>query len=627
MAHADGAGPALPERAGVASQVSVERSSVAYRDPDVGLLLRAGIDATSVTEALPLAREWGVPVHAVLLALGWVDDDSYVDALASSLGPGVATWRGGSYRRETSVVIEATSQTPSEIAARVRAVIAGGTRVVLVPARRIQQIERVSERRARLIEAANGLRRRAPMLSAGLAVPDWQVSVVVAVVGTFIGGLFVAPGLVVTAACAALALPFFCIVALRVMALAAMLIGGNRDVEPVGRIADRDLPSYAVLVPLYREVDVLPALVAALQRLDYPAAKLDIVLVLEASDIESQAAVEFIQLPPNMRVIVVPDALPRTKPKALNFALGYAKGDMVVVYDAEDIPEPDQLRRAVALMRQSPRPVGCVQARLNIDNADEGWLARQFALEYTALFDALLPALSRFGIPVPLGGTSNHFPRAVLEQAGGWDPFNVTEDAELGIRLARRRLAVLVLASTTWEEAPVAFGVWLRQRTRWIKGWMQTWLVHMRDPIRVSRELGPAGFVGLQVLMGGLVLSALMHPIFYVLVGLELLRERPFAAPDGGIGQIMWLIAAFNLAAGYLTGIALGVAASLRRGLVWQSVCALAMPVYWLLISVAAYRALLQLIREPHLWEKTSHGSRRRIVGRRSSSSPSQTPA
>ena len=229
----------------------------------------------------------------------------------------------------------------------------------------------------------------------------------------------------------------------------------------------------------------------------------------------------------------------------------------------------------------------------------------------------MLPALSRLGIPVPLGGTSNHFPRAVIEAVGGWDPFNVTEDAELGIRLARRRLAVLVLDSTTWEEAPIAAGVWLRQRTRWIKGWMQTWLVQMRDPLACSRELGFGGFIGLQALMGGLVLSALVHPLFYLLAAAEFLREAPFQRPDDGLGQAVWMIAAFNLAAGYLSAMALGAVAALRRGRYREALAVPAMPLYWLAISVAAYRALAQLAYAPHLWEKTAHGSTRRNAGAR----------
>lgn len=188
---------------------------------------------------------------------------------------------------------------------------------------------------------------------------------------------------------------------------------------------------------------------------------------------ETQHALRHAALDPHMQVLVVPEGEPRTKPRATQYALQFAQGDYVVVYDAEDAPEPDQLRRALAALRAGGKHMGCLQAQLNIYNSDASWFTRQFTVEYTALFDCILPALERLQLPVPLGGTSNHFPRAVLDAVGGWDPYNVTEDADLGIRLARQAWHVGVLPSTTWEEAPPTFRVWKGQRTRWLKGWMQ----------------------------------------------------------------------------------------------------------------------------------------------------------
>jgi cellulose synthase/poly-beta-1,6-N-acetylglucosamine synthase-like glycosyltransferase len=314
-----------------------------------------------------------------------------------------------------------------------------------------------------------------------------------------------------------------------------------------------------------------------------------------------------------MRVVVVPDGAPRTKPRALNFALGQATGDYVVVYDAEDVPDGDQLRRALARLRVSPE-LGCVQARLNVYNAGESWLTRQFAIEYTALFDCLLPALERLRLPVPLGGTSNHFPRKVLEEVGGWDPYNVTEDADLGIRLARGGWRVEVLASTTWEEAPVTLKTWLGQRKRWLKGWMQTYLVHMRQPRRLLRELGGRSFLGLQVLMGGLLLSALVHPWYYVLAALDAAYDILAVSGETAAGRLLWWLGLFNLVTGYVTGVALGGMATTLRG--WRGLAthALLMPAYWLLISYAAYEALWQFVTAPYYWEKTEHSARRHAI-------------
>jgi cellulose synthase/poly-beta-1,6-N-acetylglucosamine synthase-like glycosyltransferase len=307
--------------------------------------------------------------------------------------------------------------------------------------------------------------------------------------------------------------------------------------------------------------------------------------------------------------VIVPERPPYTKPKALNYALQLARGAFIVVYDAEDRPQPDQLRRALEVFRRNPPQLGCVQARLNIYNAGDSWLTRQLTVEYSALFDAILPALARLRLPVPLGGTSNHFRRETLDAVGGWDPFNVTEDADLGFRLARRGWRTKVLDSTTWEEAPVGFRSWFRQRTRWLKGWIQTYLVHTRRPLRLFGELGIRGALGFHTVMGGLVLSALVHPLLYVLLAWQVASGRLLAsAGTPPLAATLWTVAWINLAAGYLVSIGVGAISALRRGQPSLALSALMMPLCWLLVSAAAYRALYQLATAPYLWEKTEHG-------------------
>jgi cellulose synthase/poly-beta-1,6-N-acetylglucosamine synthase-like glycosyltransferase len=374
------------------------------------------------------------------------------------------------------------------------------------------------------------------------------------------------------------------------------------------RLPQGPLPFYTILVPLFREAKVLPGLVQSLDALVYPKARLEILLVLEAVDAEMQAAVLAMRLPGNFRTILVPSGAPQTKPKALNYALPFTRGEYVVVYDAEDRPEPDQLLRALTVFRHGPANLGCVQAQLNIYNPRASWLTRQFTIEYSALFDAVLPALARLGLPVPLGGTSNHFRRETLLACGGWDPFNVTEDADLGFRIARCGWRTAILASTTWEEAPAALGPWIRQRTRWLKGWMQTYLVHTREPGRLNAELGLRGALGLHVVMGALLLSALVHPLFYLLFAYHALAGDLLAPAETAAGTVLWGMACINLAAGYLSAILVGILSVWRRGRRDLARSALGMPVAWLLMSVAAYRALTQLIRDPYLWEKTEHG-------------------
>ncbi len=142
-------------------------------------------------------------------------------------------------------------------------------------------------------------------------------------------------------------------------------------------------------------------------------------------------------LPPHFEVIVVPQGSPQTKPRALNYALQFCRGSLLTIYDAEDIPEPNQLREVARKFSGAGEKLACLQAQLSFYNPNENWLTRQFTAEYATLFGLILPALAAHNLPLPLGGTSNHFRTRNLRQIGGWDPYNVTEDADLGLRLAR----------------------------------------------------------------------------------------------------------------------------------------------------------------------------------------------
>ena len=342
-----------------------------------------------------------------------------------------------------------------------------------------------------LDEAVHGLATRHPELSAATRLWGWQKAALAGLVLGVGGGTLLAPETTLAVLFAVMAVPFLCVVVLRSAALWNLFAPPAPAVEPPPvRIDAELLPLYSVLVPLYREASVIPHLVAALTAIDYPAARLEILLVIESIDADTQTALRAAALPRHMRVFVVPDGDPRTKPRAIQYALQFAHGDYVVVYDAEDVPEPDQLRRALAALMAEPGRLGCLQARLNIYNSRASWLTRQFTIEYTALFDCILPTLERFELPVPLGGTSNHFRRDVLDAVGGWDPYNVTEDADLGIRLARAGWHVGILGSTTWEEAPPTFRIWLGQRKRWHTHPLGQTLIITAGCGRVQREHG-----------------------------------------------------------------------------------------------------------------------------------------
>jgi cellulose synthase/poly-beta-1,6-N-acetylglucosamine synthase-like glycosyltransferase len=392
-----------------------------------------------------------------------------------------------------------------------------------------------------------------------------------------------------------------------------VLAGGGRSTDKDEAVAiaaralrDEDLPVFTVLVPMFREPETLPALAQALRNLDYPLGKLDIKLVLEAGDHETIEVARTLGLEGVFEVIRVPPSMPQTKPKACNFALRFARGEYLVVYDAEDRPEPDQLRKVVATFRMASPDVACLQCRLNYYNARENWLTRMFTLDYSLWFDQLLPGLERLNVPIPLGGTSNHFKIDVLRDLHAWDPFNVTEDADLGIRLTQKGYRVAVVDSTTYEEASCDAGNWIRQRSRWIKGYMQTFLVHVRRPMHLVRTTGVLGLLGFVFFIGGTVLSGLLNPVFWLLYVVWLIAFT--TGFDPVFPQILLFLSLFNLLAGNGGFAYLSMLAPIQRG--WLDLIPYSLTVfgYWVLISVAAYKALWQLVRNPFYWEKTRHG-------------------
>jgi cellulose synthase/poly-beta-1,6-N-acetylglucosamine synthase-like glycosyltransferase len=370
--------------------------------------------------------------------------------------------------------------------------------------------------------------------------------------------------------------------------------------------ADRELPIYTIICALYREAAVVRELVGAIRALDYPPEKLDVKFVLEPDDQETRRVLLDLNLGPPFEIILAPPIGPRTKPKALNVALPLARGAYTVVFDAEDKPEPDQLRRALDAFREGGKRLACVQGSLAIDNTADNWLTGMFTANYAGHFDVLLRGLAALGLPFPLGGSSNHFRTAVLRKVGGWDPYNVTEDADLGIRLYRLGYRSAAIASTTYEEAPARFVPWLRQRTRWYKGWMQTWLVHMRQPGRLFRELTPAGAIAFQIFFAANMVSALIHPLFMTGLGVTLYElPKPWAKT---VMENAAPIFVTSLLSGYASTIVLDLIGLGRRGLLGSAWVLVLTPLHWLLLSLAAWRALFQLIYDPQRWEKTEHG-------------------
>ena len=390
--------------------------------------------------------------------------------------------------------------------------------------------------------------------------------------------------------------------------LAALFAGGARGTphgapRPPRRAA---LPMISLLVPLYREANMIEALVAALSRLDYPRDRVEVRLLLEEGDRETREAVEAAALPRWIRPLVVPEGRPRTKPRALNHALDFCRGDIVGILDAEDRPDPDQLRAVVHALETAGPRTACVQCQLSYYNARQNWISRCFQMEYAIWFEVLLPGFRALGLPIPLGGTSVYFRREVVAALGGWDAHNVTEDADLGMRLARAGYEVAVLRSVTEEEATCRLTRWVRQRSRWLKGYILTWLSHMRSPRRLWRELGARGFVGLNLLFVGAATAYLAMPLFWAAVILWAVE----GAPAWRVWLPDWVVlpALLSMAVGQAVMLACATLAMMRRGAPGLLFWVPTLPLYWTLGAIAAWKAVIELFAAPFYWDKTPHG-------------------
>jgi cellulose synthase/poly-beta-1,6-N-acetylglucosamine synthase-like glycosyltransferase len=402
--------------------------------------------------------------------------------------------------------------------------------------------------------------------------------------------------------------------ALWLLFLASILMRGlasvaNPDEKRPRMLSDDELPIYTVVAPLYREAAVVRQLVDALDALDYPKSKLDIKLVVERHDPATLTRLAALDLPARYEVIVAPPGAPSTKPRALNIALAEARGELLVVYDAEDIPGRDQLRLAASHFA-SKRAIDCLQARLRVRNPGDCWLSCLFSLEYAVLFDLINPGLCALGLPIALGGTSNHFRVSALVDVGGWDEWNVAEDADLGIRLSRYGYRIGTLDSDTSEEAPNEFGNWFRQRVRWQKGWLQTCIVHARDPIGYWRDFGALRACAAIILIVGAMVSALLWPPFALDTLWRAFGPGAALLPRSreAVDLFVYLLACAGM--GTVVGPAVVVARQRRLKVGVRSFALL--PLYYGLVTLAAWTAVVDLIVRPHFWAKTEHGRVRR---------------
>jgi glycosyltransferase XagB len=552
-----------------------------------------------------MTRDPGIPSHERLageLGLGWRDRGMVA---ADGVDVELARVAGIAALDESKCGFRiAISPSVSVLRATAAYDLRDRTDIVVMPVAAFRAMLREHVGAAIADRAAHDLERQHPGQSAAGGMSARQRIVCLAAVVLF-GVLLFSHLQAALILLVLLTIPVFA--ALLVLRLGAVIEGWEPSVVPALPLPDAQLPTYTVLVPLHREAGILDQLLTALTALDYPPGRLDIKILVEHSDDATRGALATRRLPEHVEVVVAPPGAPQTKPRALNIGLLEARGSLLTIYDAEDRPDPRQLRLAANLFARHRPEVACLQGRLAIDNADDSLLTRMFALEYAALFDVINTGLIRASAPVLLGGTSNHFRTDVLRGIGGWDAWNVTEDADLSFRLLRSGYRISDLPSATLEEAPVTLKPWFNQRVRWMKGFFQTMVTHTRHPRTLISELGVRNALVLLSLCGGTLLSAWSYPLFLVATVVTLILQGLPQADTLAHAAIIgvWFTMFGGGLIALLAPVVLGALHRGLRDLLWFLPL---LPIYCLLVSGAAFMAVVEYIRAPSRWNKTDHG-------------------
>jgi cellulose synthase/poly-beta-1,6-N-acetylglucosamine synthase-like glycosyltransferase len=589
---------------------------------EIAFLAGYGVPLACLAKAASLAKTQGTSADQALLANGLVKEHLFYECLAHHLGLAFAhelldVTVGANYAQAIEAGLVAISRPAGTLwltAPKGGALIpllrqrqdgmALPQRLVLTTPSNLSRSVRQAARSRIAAQASFGLLSTNADFSAMAGANRLQRCLVGLTVGLLALTLYLAPRQASGLWMIAVDLLFFAAVLFRLFVSSVALGVGRRC---VASLKDHELPVYTIIVALYKEARVGRRLVAMLDRIDYPRAKLDIKLVIEEEDHATRGVLESLSLSPIYEIIVAPPGQPRTKPRALNVALPLARGEFIAVFDAEDSPDPAQLRLAAAQFAASSESVACLQARLAIDNVSDSWLTRLFAIEYATLFHLQNAGLAALDLPLPVGGSSNHFRTSVLRDVHGWDAWNVTEDADIGFRLARFGYSIEMLESVTHEEAPLSLHAWMKQRRRWFKGWLQTFITVSRNPCQLICELGPmrAGTIGL------LFLSLVFGPLLWIPTSLltiyRIVGPAPFvpATLSGVCVATLWTsVMLYGLGSIFWHALLGMKRQKLLR--LWPSLVLL-LP-YYCLHSLAAWLAAYDLIRRPFHWHKTEHG-------------------
>ena len=541
-----------------------------------------------------LARHWGVGLADLVNA---PPDPRLIDRLGSvrCLQNGLLPWRSAG---DATVIVTAYPEDFIRHRALLQSIF-GAVIMAVAPAPRIEaavlqargtSLARLAETRVSTAESCRTFSTKA------LRTP-----LIIVGIGLIVAGILAPVFLLSVFTLLAL----FAMASFNLLKLAAGVATERIPAPRPSTIQIARLPIVSVMVALYRESNIATRMVKRMEKLDYPRELLDVLLVVEADDAMTRNALATADLPSWMRIVVVPTGNVKTKPRALNFALDHCRGSIVGVYDAEDAPEPDQIRKVVDRFHQRGPEVACLQGVLDFYNPRTNWLSRCFTIEYAAWFRMLLPGIEKLGLAVPLGGTTLFFRRAALESLGRWDAHNVTEDADLGMRIARHGYRTELINTVTEEEANCRALPWVKQRSRWIKGFMMTWATHMRTPRLLWQQLGPWRFLGFQMLLLGSVMNALLAPFLWSfwLIPLGLSHPVADALPSGLFTTLCILFFATEA-----LSIALCIRGLAKTKHKLSPFWVPTLYFYHPLATLAAYKAAWEVLTKPFYWDKTSHG-------------------
>lgn len=376
--------------------------------------------------------------------------------------------------------------------------------------------------------------------------------------------------------------------------------------EDLASVTDEELPVMSVLIPLYKEKEVIPQIFKYLSDFDYPQEKLDIIFILESTDTETAQAFLDMHPPSHFKALLSPDVQPKTKPKAMNVAFSAAKGDILVIFDAEVLPERDQLKRAYLTFKLHPE-AGYLHSRMDVYNADENWITRLYTGEFCYFYHYYLPGLVASNFPLPISGHSTYFRREVIEKVGAWDAYNVAEDCDIGIRIYRKGFGSgRMLDTHTWEQSTTTIPTWVRQRTRWIQGFIQTSIVQLRYPLLLKRELKTwRNFVVFLILVPGNVILNILNIFQWMMFALWHTTHAPFL--QVAYSGFTLYLATICFVVGNFFFTFYSMYALYKRKHYSTVPWAMLMFAYWIMLGIATIRATIHLFLHPYKWDKTAH--------------------